>query len=69
MFKRLVEKYGNQSAVAEAFGVSATAVSKWKSGQTFPNRRILQEIADELGVSVGEVYENWMSEEDENDKP
>ena len=43
----LIEKYGNQSAIARQFGVTRAAVSKWaKVG--VPERYALRELAGEV---------------------
>jgi hypothetical protein len=43
----LIEKYGNQSAIARRFGVTRAAVSKWaKVG--VPERYALRELAGEV---------------------
>lgn len=43
----LVEKYGNQSAIARKFGVTRQAVSKWaRTG--VPERYALRELAGEV---------------------
>lgn len=56
MFDELLKKYGNQSKIAEALGVSAMAVSKWYTGKTHPSRKTAQKIANDLGVSLGDVF-------------
>lgn len=58
MFDELLKKYGNQSKVAEALGVTPMAVSKWYTGKTHPSRKTAQKIADELGISLGDVFDN-----------
>lgn len=56
MFDELLKKHGNQSKIAEALGVSAMAVSKWYTGKTYPSRKTAQKIANDLGVSLGDVF-------------
>lgn len=58
MLNRLLDKYGNQSQIAYALGVSPMAVSKWFTGKSRPGRYMCQKIADDLGVSLGEVFES-----------
>lgn len=58
MLEKLLEKHGSQAAIAEALDVTPMAVSKWFTGKTFPSRRTSQRIADDLGVSLGDVFES-----------
>ena len=64
MLEQLREKYKTQSEIAKALGVSQMTVSKWLSGKTFPSRRTAQRIADDLGVSLGDVFESSASSND-----
>lgn len=56
MFKELLRKHGSQAEIARALGVSRMAVNKWFNGKTFPSRKTAERIANDLGVSLGEVY-------------
>lgn len=58
MLEELLKKHGNQSRVAEALDVSAMAVSKWYTGKNYPSRKTAQKIADDLGISLGDVFDS-----------
>ena len=47
-----------QQALAEALGVSTSAVQKWERGQSEPNTRTLQMMADLFGVSLDELCDH-----------
>lgn len=65
IYKLLHKKYGSQEAIGKAFGVTQNAVKRWKAGGG-ARRETVQKIADELGLTLGEVYEAW-GEGGEND--
>lgn len=44
-----------QSELADKFGVTYQAVSKWENGKSIPDVSILQEIGKEYNVSVDEI--------------
>ena len=46
------EKDMSQSALGEALGITAQAVSKWERGQSFPDLSRLDDLAQILEVSV-----------------
>lgn len=58
MLEELLNKHGSQSAVARAIGVTPMAVSKWYTGKTFPSRKTSRKIAEDLGVSLGDVFDS-----------
>jgi Predicted transcriptional regulators len=60
------EKGITQEALAEYLGVSKPAVSKWESGQSYPDILLLPVIASYFNQSVDELlgYEAQMSPED-----
>lgn len=44
-----------QAQVAERFGVSNVAVSKWENGKSLPDASIMIELCDLLGITVNEL--------------
>lgn len=57
--KRLrLEKNLTQEQLASSLGVSAQAVSKWETSETYPDGSLLVPIARELGVSLDELFDN-----------
>lgn len=46
-----------QERLAEAMGVTAQAVSKWESGQGYPDIGLLPELSAVLGISIDELFE------------
>ena len=48
----LIEKYGNQSAIARRFGVTRAAVSRW-ARVGVPERYALRELAGEVVEELG----------------
>ena len=57
--KRLrLEKNLTQEQLASMLGVSAQAVSKWETTDTYPDGTLLIPLAKELGVSLDELFEN-----------
>ncbi len=47
-----------QEQLAEALGVSAQAVSKWETSDTYPDGSLLLPLAKQLGVSLDELFGN-----------
>ena len=47
-----------QEQLAEALGVSAQAVSKWETSETYPDGTLLVPLAQKLGVSLDELFGN-----------
>ena len=57
--KRLrIEKNLTQEQLAVKLGVSAQAVSKWETSDTYPDGALLVPLANELGVSLDELFDN-----------
>ncbi|MBR2371014.1 MAG: helix-turn-helix transcriptional regulator [Clostridia bacterium] len=57
--KRLrLEKNLTQEQLAARLGVSAQAVSKWETSETYPDGALLVPLARELEVSLDELFEN-----------
>ena len=44
-----------QETLARHFGVTNQTVSKWESGQCYPDIQLLPQIADYFGISVDEL--------------
>lgn len=66
LVKRRKEKGITQEELAEYLGVSKPAVSKWESGQSYPDILLLPVIAAYFNMSVDELlgYEAQMTRED-----
>ena len=57
--KRLrLEKNLTQEQLASKLGVSAQAVSKWETSETYPDGALLVPLANELDVSLDEFFGN-----------
>lgn len=57
--KRLrLEKNLTQEQLASKLGVSAQAVSKWETSETYPDGALLVPLANELDVSLDELFGN-----------
>jgi len=57
--KRLrLEKNLTQEQLAARLGVSAQAVSKWETSETYPDGALLVPLANELEVSLDELFGN-----------
>ena len=57
--KRLrLEKNLTQEQLATRLGVSAQAVSKWETSETYPDGSLLVPLANELEVSLDELFDN-----------
>jgi len=52
------EKNLTQEQLAAKLGVSAQAVSKWETSETYPDGGLLVPLANELGVSLDELFGN-----------
>ena len=52
------EKGISQESFGQMFGVSAQAVSKWEKEDCFPDIFILPKLAEVLGCSVNDFFEN-----------
>ena len=57
--KRLrLEKTLTQEQLAAKLGVTAQAVSKWETSETYPDGTLLVPLANELEVSLDELFDN-----------
>ncbi len=57
--KRLrLEKNLTQEQLATKLGISAQAVSKWETSETYPDGALLVPLANELDVSLDELFDN-----------
>lgn len=52
------EKNLTQEQLAAKLGVSAQAVSKWETSETYPDGTLLVPLANELGVSLDTLFDN-----------
>lgn len=52
------KKGQTQEELAEIFGVTNQAVSKWESGACFPDTALLPAIADYYGVSIDSLFDH-----------
>lgn len=55
------EKGMTQKDLAELFGVTDRAVSKWERAKSFPDVQILKPLCEALGVSLGELFDGEAS--------
>ena len=53
-----LERNLTQERLAAMLGVSAQAVSKWETSETYPDGALLIPLANELGVSLDELFGN-----------
>ena len=57
--KRLrLEKNLTQEQLAARLGVSAQAISKWETCETYPDGSLLVPLANELDTSLDELFDN-----------
>jgi transcriptional regulator with XRE-family HTH domain len=63
-------KIGNVKKVSKALGVTPHTVNSYSSGRTFPDDRKIQIIADTLGCTVDDLFDDtyapWKFGEREN---
>ena len=52
------EKNLTQEQLAAKLGVSAQAVSKWETSETYPDGTLLVPLAQELDVSLDVLFDN-----------
>ncbi len=53
-----LEKNMTQEQLAGRLGISAQAVSKWETSETYPDGSLLLPLAQELNVSLDELFDN-----------
>ncbi len=53
-----LEKNLTQEQLASSLGISAQAVSKWENSETYPDGSLLLPLAQELNVSLDELFDN-----------
>lgn len=51
------EKNLTQAQLAERLGVSNKTVSKWENGKCMPDYGIVEDLCDELGVTIAELID------------
>ncbi len=59
--KYRLEKDLTQEQLANLLGVSAQAVSKWETSETYPDGALLVSIAEVLGVSLDVLFDHRMN--------
>ena len=66
-FRRRDKK--TQEQLAEALGVTSQAVSRWKSGGSYPDMNLIPAIASYFRVSINELfsYNVWENEQAVNE--
>ncbi len=62
------EKKVSQAEIAERFGYSDKAVSKWERGESLPDISVLKQIADFYGVTVDYLLHDDHSSDKRNPK-
>jgi len=60
------EKNLSQELLAEMLGVSRQAVSKWESGQTYPETEKMIALSEIFGVTLDSLIKGGMLQKDEN---
>lgn len=67
LIKKLrTDKGLTQQQLADRLSVTTAAVSKWERGKGFPDVSLLEELANELGVSISELVKGKMMQEEES---
>ena len=67
LIKKLrTDKGLTQQQLADRLSVTTAAVSKWERGKGFPDVSLLEELANELGISISELVKGKMMQEEEN---
>ncbi len=59
-----MKKEMTQQALADAIGVSATAVSKWENGHSLPDITMLEPLSSALDISISELVLGERSREE-----
>lgn len=59
-----MKKKMTQQALADAIGVSATAVSKWENGHSLPDITMLEPLSSALDISISELVLGERSREE-----
>ncbi|MBR2599660.1 MAG: helix-turn-helix transcriptional regulator [Erysipelotrichaceae bacterium] len=67
LIKKLrTDKGLTQQQLADRLSVTTAAVSKWERGKGFPDVSLLEELANELGISISELVKGKMMQEEES---
>lgn len=53
-----------QAQLGKELGVSAQAIAKWESGESYPSAQKLPALADLLGCSIDELFGRTANESD-----
>jgi hypothetical protein len=59
--RRLVDRHGGISKLAEKTGIPQPSLSRFFSSQSMPRRTTLYKIADALGLSENEIITDWVA--------
>lgn len=62
------EKNMTQEQLASALGVTAQAVSKWETSETYPDGALLVPLSKALGASLDELFDNDRAEAEDISK-
>lgn len=54
--EKRIERNLSQEALAEAFGLSVQAISKWENGLTYPDIMTLPKICDYFNISMNRLF-------------
>lgn len=66
-FKEVLEKYGiTQTELAERLGINRVSVSRLLSEKNDMRSSTVIKIANAIGCSVGELYDDFDEEQDKN---
>ena len=63
IYKKRKEKNLTQTQLGEMLGVSNKAVSKWETGESFPEFSLIQPLCEILGISADELISGKEKEE------
>ena len=66
IYKKRKEKNLTQSQLGEMLGVSNKAVSKWETGESFPEFSLIQPLCEILGISADELISGKEKEDCKN---
>ncbi len=54
--EKRTEKNLSQEALAESFGISVQAVSKWETGLSYPDITMLPKICDYFNITMDTLF-------------
>ena len=56
--KLRIQKGISQGALAELLGVDSSTVAKWESGGIYPRAQLLPKLAQALGYTIDELFDD-----------